>query len=389
MTFQFDEQKHQEHEAMNPKYVAKAIPLQPAVTAWPYSKGLFTWLLIGIVLLMLGIVLSACTASTPAATSGAASAPKTATTQAASTRANYTGKKILFINSYHEGYAWSDGVEKGVHTVLDGTGIDLKFVRMDTKRNPDEAFAKTAGTQAKAEIDAFKPDVVIAADDNAQKYVIVPYFKGASLPIVFAAVNWDASIYGYPTSNVTGMIEVELPGQLVEQLKAYAKGTRLAYLTVDSETERKVVDIYNQRFFNGQMKTYWVKTQDEFKEAYLRAQTEVDILFMGNNAGSDRWDQAEMEKFIRDNATIPSGSINDWMAPFSLVTLAKSSEEQGEWSAKAALQILDGTPVSSIAVAENKKGKLILNLELAKQLGVVFAPSMLKNAEIYKAPSGQ
>jgi ABC-type uncharacterized transport system substrate-binding protein len=106
---------------------------------------------------------------------------------------------------------------------------------------------------------------------------------------------------------------------------------------------------------------------------------------MGNNAGADRWDEAEMEKFVLENAQIPSGSINSWMAPYSLVTLAKSPEEQGEWSAKAALRILDGTPVSSIAITENKKGKLILNLALARKMGVVFAPSMLKNAEVYPA----
>ncbi len=133
------------------------------------------------------------------------------------------------------------------------------------------------------------------------------------------------------------------------------------------------------------MKPYWVKTLDDFKKAYLQAQNEVDILFMGNNAGADRWDQAEMEKFVLENGKLPSGSINSWMAPYSLMTLAKSPEEQGEWSAMSALSILDGTPVSSIAVAENKKGKLILNLPLAEKLSVVFAPSMLKNAEVYPA----
>ena len=48
-------------------------------------------------------------------------------------------------------------------------------------------------SKAKAEIDAFKPDVVIAADDNASKYLIEPYFKDAALPFVFCGVNWDAS----------------------------------------------------------------------------------------------------------------------------------------------------------------------------------------------------
>jgi ABC-type uncharacterized transport system substrate-binding protein len=70
------------------------------------------------------------------------------------------------------------------------------------------------------------------------------------------------------------------------------------------------------------------------------------------------------------------------MAPYSLLTLAKSASEQGVWSAQAALQILDGMPVSEISVVENKKGEMIVNLDLADKLGVVFAPSLLKNALI-------
>lgn len=341
----------------------------------PFSKTLVVSVAGFIVLLMLGILLSACAAP-------AASGPTPTATSAAP---SYPGKKVLFIDSYHEGYPWSDGVITGVHSILDGTGVDLKIVHMDTKRNPSVDFATTAGQQVKAEIDAFQPDVVIASDDNAQKYVIVPFFKGTNLPVVFDGVNWDASAYGYSGTNVTGILEVELPGQLIEQLKPYAKGTRLGYLTVDSETERKIVDTYNQRFFNGQLKTYWVKTLDEFKQAFLQAQNEVDILFMGNNAGSDRWDEAEMTRFVLDNAKIPSGSINDWMAPYSLVTLAKVPAEQGEWAAKAALRILDGSQPADISIAENKKGKLILNLPLAEKLSVVLAPSMLKNADVYPA----
>ena len=347
------------------------------ICKWQHSslRQAHHYQVLGIALFLLGVVLSACT---PAA------AVTTPTAQATtSATSSYAGKKILFIDSYHEGYAWSDGVITGVHSILDTTGVDLKVVHMDTKRNPSTDFAKTAGEQVKAEIDAFKPDVVIASDDNAQKYVIVPYYKGTNLPVVFAGVNWDASAYGYSGTNVTGMIEVELPGQLINQLKPYAKGTRLGYLTIDSETERKIADTYNQQFFNGQLKTYWVKTMDDFKKAYLQAQNEVDILFMGNNAGSDRWDDPEMTKFFLDNAKIPTGSINDWMAPYSLVTLAKVPAEQGEWAAKAALRIFDGTKPSDIPFAENKKGKLILNLPLAEKLGVVFAPSMLKNADTY------
>jgi len=303
--------------------------------------------------------------------------------QTVETEPGYAGKKVLFVNSYHEGYEWSDGIETGLQNVLAGTGVELKLVRMDTKRNPSDEYAKSAGLAAKAEIEAFKPDVVITADDNAQKYLVVPYLMDTALPVVFCGVNWDASIYGFPTSNMTGMVEVELPDRLVEHLKTYAKGGRVGYLTVDSETERKVAEIYNERFFGGEMQVYWVRTFDEFKEAFIKAQEEVDILFLGNNAGIDRWEQDEVEKFIADNIRIPSGTINSWLAPYSLITLAKSAQEQGEWAGQAALRILAGTPASEIPLAENKKEELILNLEIAGKLAIVFPPSMLRNAEIY------
>ena len=54
----------------------------------------------------------------------------------------YDGKKVLFIDSYHEGYGWSDGITKGIETTLDGSGVELNIVRMDTKRNTDDAFKK-------------------------------------------------------------------------------------------------------------------------------------------------------------------------------------------------------------------------------------------------------
>lgn len=294
---------------------------------------------------------------------------------------SYAGKKVMWVDSYHKGYEWSDGIESGLQAILGDTDVEFKIARMDTKRNTDEEFRLNAVQQIREEIDAFQPDVLIASDDNAQSYLIVPYYKDTTLPIVFCGVNWDASIYGYPTSNVTGMIEVELPGQMVDRLKQYASGDRLAYLTVGSETETKSSNAYNERFFDGEMRVVSVRTLDEFKEAFLTLQEEVDMVFLGNNAGIDAWDQEEMEQFFLETSTIPTGSINSWMAPYALMTLAKRAEEQGEWAAQTALSILDGTPVSEIPVDENQDGLWILNLDIAETLGIAFPVDMLRNAD--------
>ena len=52
----------------------------------------------------------------------------------------YAGKKILYIDSYHEGYEWSDGLATGIEAVLADSGAGLRIVRMDTKRNSIEDF---------------------------------------------------------------------------------------------------------------------------------------------------------------------------------------------------------------------------------------------------------
>jgi ABC-type uncharacterized transport system substrate-binding protein len=309
--------------------------------------------------------------------------PRANTAEAAQAQERYDGRRVVFVNSYHEGYEWSDGIETGFHSVLDDTGSELLFIRMDTKQNADEEFRTNAARTAYDTIMEFQPDVIVACDDNAQQYLIVPYFMETEIPVVFCGVNWDASLYGYPTEHVTGMIEIELVEQLITHLAQFASGSTVGYVTVTSETERKVADTYNERFFDGSMSVYLVETYDEFTQAFLRAQQEVDIVFIGNNAGIDVWPEAEAEQFFIANTTVPTGTINPWLSPYALVTLAKSPEEQGQWSAEAVLNILDGTSVTDIPIAYNERGYLVLNLNLAEQLDIVFPASLMRNADVY------
>ena len=230
--------------------------------------------------------------------------------------------------------------------------------------------------------------MIIATEDNAQKYLVVPYLLNTDLPIIFTGVNWDASVYGYPASNVTGMVEVELVQQLIDHLQQNSQGDTIGYLAVTSSTETKAVEIYQERFFDGELQVHFVETFDEYKSTFVELQDEVDILFLGNNAGIDRWDDDEAESFFAENTKIPTGSVREWTAPYALISLAKIAEEQGEWAGQTTLSILDGTAVSDIPVVENERGSLILNLNIAEQLDIVFPATLLRNADTYGASEG-
>jgi ABC-type uncharacterized transport system substrate-binding protein len=292
---------------------------------------------------------------------------------------DYQGKKILFIDSYHEGYGWSDGITKGVETALEGSGVELKIVRMDTKRNADEAFKREAALKAKAVIEEFKPDVVIAADDNASKFLIVPYYKDADLPFVFCGVNWDASVYGYPFKNVTGMVEVAPAVQLLEQIKAYAKGDRIGFLAPDILTARKEVENY-RKVLGLEVVDYFAKDFDDWKKGFTELQGKVDMLIIDSDGGlySDRAD--EMKAFVEANTRIPTGVLYDFMAPYALMGFAKVAEEQGAWAATTALKILDGASADSIPITQNKEGALIINIRIAKAMGLDIPFELIESA---------
>lgn len=293
----------------------------------------------------------------------------------------YAGKKILYIDSYHEGYAWSDGITNGIKEILKETGVELKVHRMDTKNNPSEDFKKQAGIQAKTVIEKFKPDVVILSDDNAVKYVLVEFYKNVSLPFVYNGLNWDSSIYGLPYKNTAGMVEIALTNQLIDKLKQYAKGERMGYLSADTETERKNLENYNQLLKLNFTQNAFVKNFAEWENAFKKMQEEVDILIFENNAGISDWNDEEAEKFALENSKIPSGTLNDWIMKTVLIGYTKVPGEQGEYSAQTALKILDGISPTVIPEMTNKKGDLMLNLKIAKKLNLAFTPAMIRAAK--------
>ncbi len=289
---------------------------------------------------------------------------------------DYRGKKILYVNSYHPGYEGSDPITEGIQSVLGKHKVDLKIIYMDTKNNPSNEFSEAAALKAKAAIEEFKPDVVIASDDNASKYLIVPYYKEADLPFVFCGVNWDASAYGFPYKNVTGMIEVALVSEILKHLNKYAKGKRIGFIAGDTLSERKNLEYYIKRFDINFEKIYLAKTFEEWKQSYLKLQDEVDMALMTSHVGIAGWNDREARDFAENHAKIPVGTEHRWSMPFALVGVAKDFDEMGVWSAHAALKILDGVPPSKIPVTANKKGQLLFNARMADRLKVGGTPPL-------------
>lgn len=292
------------------------------------------------------------------------------------------GKKVLWVDSYHKGYQWSDGIEFGIRKILKDTGVQLSFHRMDTKINNSLDFCKDAGAKAKRELDRFKPDIVIATDDNAQRCFVVPYLKDTELPVVFSGVNWDALEYGYPTDTITGMVEIDHVDGLLALMRQNASGSQVGFISTDVATSRKSAEEINRRFFNGQMKSYMVKTFQDFTQQFLKAQEEVDMLIFYNFMGIENWDPVTAENFLAQHTRIPTGALLDFLKRYVTYTNSISPEEQGEYAAQTALRVLSGTDPADIPVVHNRNSQLSVNLKMAKSADIILPLSVLKIAEV-------
>ena len=293
----------------------------------------------------------------------------------------YTGKKIFHVCSYHEGYEWSDGVKEGIDEVLAGKGIILKTFDMDTKNKSSEKQKKQAGLKAKKIIDEFGPDLIITSDDNAFKYVIMPYYRDAEIPVVFCGINLDASDYGAPYPNTTGILEFTLIEEVLKDIFQYADGERVGSLSGDTYTAKKEIGIYKNEYGIDILDRY-ARDFEQWKRIFVEIQEQVDVLIFFNNAAIAGWNDEEAVAFVNENTKIPTASNIVHMAKYVLVSFARSPQEQGRWAGETALRVLDGEKPADIPIAKSKKGPLYLNLNIADKLGIVFSPFKLKHAEI-------
>ncbi|MCH9673708.1 MAG: hypothetical protein K0U93_19870 [Gammaproteobacteria bacterium] len=291
-------------------------------------------------------------------------------------------QRCLFVSSYHQGYAWSDGVERGLRSVLE-TRCTIKQFDMDTKRAQSENQKQSAALAAKAIIDSWQPDVVIAADDNAAKYLVAPFYRNAKLPVVFCGINWTAKEYGFPYSNVTGMVEVAPISPLLNwATKIAGSATVATYIGADTLTENK-----NFRRFQTvterlgiRLEPRLVDSVHEWLAAYQEAQG-ADFVVLGSHSGINDWDPELIQRRIAVASQKLTVTNHEWMMPFTMFGLTKVAEEQGRWAGLTASAILDGMSPSEIPIIANQTWDVWSNEALLSAAAIRLPRALRKKAK--------
>jgi TRAP-type transport system periplasmic protein len=283
--------------------------------------------------------------------------------------------KVLYINSYHQGYAPSDEMMLGIEEGLKGKGVALETYFMDTKRNGSPEHAQKVVRELLLKIGEFQPDLLLVSDDNAVKELVVPHFREGPLPVLFCGVNWSAEEYGLPTPHVSGMLEVLPLPELMDTLLAYYPGARkltiLSENTLSEEKNKLLLDtLFRSRGLQPDYRL--VNTFAEWKEAFKQANQTADLIYLPTNGAIKGWNDQEAVAFIEAHLARPVVSCDAFMMQFSVLGFTKRAREQGDWTAARALEVLQGREVAGIPLARNKEYDIWYNEKLALLLG--FTP---------------
>jgi ABC-type uncharacterized transport system substrate-binding protein len=300
--------------------------------------------------------------------------------------------KVLVVMSYEEQNPWVKEIREGIDSVLSGSSA-ITYFHMDTKVDP--AGGPKKAEQAQALYQHLQPQGVIAVDDHAQALFVVPYLKDkVATPVMFAGVNAPAEQYGYPTRQISGVLErahvresLAFAKQLIPTLQnACALTNRVPpgeALRAQIEADKASYPLRFQAF-------HQVETVGELESLGETLRQTCEVLFVDSLegildlAGKSMNNREVLEVLARVYGGPLLGGNRYQVEQGAWAAVVKTGQEQGATAAEMLLRALRGTPVEQIPVTRNAQGQRVINVTAIESRGLLLRPLVLRGAVLVR-----
>ena len=303
----------------------------------------------------------------------------------ASSASDALAARILVLHSYHQGLAWTDGVQAGISGVLSRSRRDLELDihYLDAARLKG-AVSKIKVESLIAEHSAHAPqggesyDVVITTDNDALNMVLGHRESFApGVPIVFCGINNFSPSIIAGHEDVTGVAEkLSISDTLELAARLRPQTGKVLVLAEDSTTGRQNAELLatQARSVSWHPHIEFIREKDiatlEKRLAGLTADWMVFLMCWPFD-GDHMLTVAEASERLSRAAPVPVFSGWDfWVGHGILGGKVVSSKAQGEAAAAMALRILEGEPVSAIPVLEESPNVLLLDHNVLERFGI-------------------
>ena len=290
---------------------------------------------------------------------------------------------VLYISSYNPGFPTFSEQVNGIQRAFSGAEITLDIEFLDSKRLPDPEDLALFESVLTAKLHKLPPyDVIIAADDHAFSFALEQQYKLFNeTPIVFLGVNnQDLATAQNYNPQVTGVVEAISPRETLKLMEDLHPKLTEVFIIVDGtstgqadlRTTREVYANFPELTFTELSLTELTFDQLALAVSKLDAKHQAILLLAAYQDAAGTVNLFENSlSLIYQNTSAPiyhlwTHSLGQEVVGGKMV----SHEEQGFEAGSIALQILQGTPVSTIPVIETSPNHYYFDAYQLKRFGI-------------------
>jgi len=304
-------------------------------------------------------------------------------------------KTVLYLNSYHDGYQWSDHVLEGIRNVLTESDymIDLQIEYMDVKKYNYDIIKPTLYTLYKEKFKNELFDIVMVSDNDALSFVqeyrneLFP-----DVPIVFCGINGIETV-DLSMGSITGVIEnFDLAGTLDIARKLHPDKKRMIVFGDDSITGHAIAKQVENKMLLSDPDLhveFWFSLSVE--ETVKRVEDVPDDTFLFftpwyQTVNGRFFTTEEVMEEIYAHSKVPLYTSWDFLLGHGVVGGSLlSGTQHGSKAAHIALRILQGEEANAIPITVEEAGSYMFDYNVMTRLGI--DQSLLpKGATIINSP---
>ncbi|HOP63244.1 MAG TPA: ABC transporter substrate binding protein [Spirochaetota bacterium] len=290
-------------------------------------------------------------------------------------------KNVLILNSYHQGYRWTDdemrGILSGLFPVNESIKIYIEY--MGTKWTFSNDYFRHLSVLYKKKFRDTGFDVIISTDDDAFNFL--KQYRNevfGTVPVVFCGLNWLEPGRLGNMKNVTGVNEAtDISLNIYLMLKLHPEVEKI-FIIIDSTTTGKavykklneIIPYLHERV--GVIPLYDIKKEELIKRlAGLGKESLVLLALFNRDSGGEFFEYNEYCRMISDNSSVPVYGLWDFTLGYGIVggNMA-SGYSQGFKAGNIAIRLLKGENADSIPVVMESPNKYMFDFIQMKRFGI-------------------
>jgi len=289
-------------------------------------------------------------------------------------------RRVLLLNSYHQGFSWTDGITDAVTQAFQDKNIELHVEYLDSKRRPVAEVVGPITTFLTEKYASKPPHIIVCSDNNALDFLrhygpkIFP-----DVPVVFCGINGfkPGMLMGFE-GNITGVVEKTDPvGTARLALSLFPKTRRLIVITGITPTGRAMKDQAQKALadWTGKVETQWWDglSRDDLSQRLKRlTKGDVVLLLLFNRDGAGEYfSYEESARLIAHASRVPVFALWDFYLGTGVVGgRMASARDQGHSAAALTLRILKGKKASQIQVIDSSPNIYMFDNAMLKKFGI-------------------